>query len=111
MLTDMQEAFVHFEKNKLSDSWQEILEELLESEENTERLSELYNRLELSECLLSACLEILTSLARKKANRVEIKETMYNTELSDYAGGYMFSYDFDAGINERLKELAQAVNK
>ena len=107
----MQECFIHFEKNKLSDSWQEILNELLESEENTERLSELYNRLELSEILLSECLEILTFLARKKANRTEIKETMKNMDLSDYAGGYRFKYDHDAGINEWLKLLAEELKK
>ena len=108
MLTDKQESFIHFEKDKLSDSWQEILNDLLESEKNRDKL---YNRLELAEVLLSECLEILTFLASKKANRTEIKETMESMDLSEYAGGYMFSYGFDAGIEKWLKLLSEELEK
>ena len=111
MLTDKQESFIHFEKDKLSDSWQEILNDLLESVENSERLTDIYDRLELSEVLLSECLDILTFLARKKANRTEIKETMYNTDLSDYAGGYMFSYEHNNDVNNLLKLLSEELEK
>ena len=111
MLTDKQEAFIHFEKNKLSDAWQDIINELLESEETANKISEIYDRLELSEVLLSECLEILTFLARKKDNQVSIKEAMKNTDLSNYVGGFEFDYEYDKGVNNFLKLLAKGLRK
>ena len=108
MLTDKQEAFIHFEKNKLSDTLQDILDDLLEAEKNSD---DLHDRLELAEVLLSECLEILTFLARKKANRVDIKETMATMDLSNYAGGHVFDYEHDKDINNLLKILARGVKE
>ena len=111
MLTDKQECFIHFEKNKLSDDWQDIINELLESEETANKLSGTRDRLELSEVLLSECLEILTFLARKKDNQVDIKEAMKKMDLSSYAGGYQFDYEYDKDVNKFLKLLAEELKK